>query len=63
MYNWTYIPEIGAYVDMDDLPEQLVGHPALRGRDVIADLEESKATVRENPNRMLRNLNKVMAML
>ncbi len=61
MGNWRYIPEIRANVDLDDIPEQLIGHPALQSRDVIADLEATKAN--NDSERTMRNLNIIMAML
>lgn len=63
MSNWRYIPEIKANVNLDDIPEQLIGHPALKRYDLINELEMSKSSVRENPERMQRHLNTLMALL
>lgn len=63
MSNWRYIPEIKANVNLDDIPEQLIGHPALKRYGLINELEMSKASVRENPERMQRHLNTLMALL
>lgn len=63
MSNWRYIPEVGANVNLDDIPEQLIGHPALKRYDLINELEMSKVSVRENPELMQRHLNTLMALL
>lgn len=61
MGNWKYIPEIRANVDLDDIPEHMIGHPALQSCDVIADLDAAKAN--NDTDSMMRNLNIIMAML
>lgn len=43
MGNWRYIPEIKANVNLDGIPEQLIGHPALKRYDLINELEIVKS--------------------
>ena len=58
MTKWIYVPRVHAYVDARDIISQSLDTKI--GRDIITNLEVSKAFVKEHPEQMQGDSNVLM---